>query len=127
MTNCLKGMLKPRIVIYGIVYIRYYLAGANARSDKMSGFKKDIRAGSEETHSLEQLKHEMEQSLWNLRKDLRNENRSETEKAMIKISLLSLFEEQANKLSETELSDYLADYHKRVEQLFDRCNRENKG
>lgn len=117
-------MLKPRIVIYGIVYIRYYLAGANARSDKMSGFKKDIRAGSEETHSLEQLKHEMEQSLWNLRKDLRNENRSETEMEMIKISLLSLFEEQANKLSETELSDYLsdylADYHKRVEQLFDR-------
>ncbi len=113
-------MLKSRIVIYGIVYIRYYLAGANARSDKMSGFKKDIRAGSEETHSLEQLKHEMEQSLWNLRKDLRNENRSETEMAMIKISLLSLFEEQANKLSETELVDYFADYHKRVEQLFDR-------
>ncbi|MED3887612.1 hypothetical protein [Priestia aryabhattai] len=84
----------------------------------MSGFKKDIRAGSEEPHSLEQLKHEMEQSLWNLRKDLRNENRSEME--MIKISLLSLFEEQANNLSKTELSDYLADYHKRVEQLFDR-------
>ncbi len=113
-------MLKPRIVIYGIVYIRYYLAGANARSDKMSGFKKDIRAGSAEPHSLEQLKHEMEQSLWNLRKDLRNENRSETEMEMIKISLLSLFEEQANNLSKTELSDYLADYHKRVEQLFDR-------
>lgn len=46
-------MFKFCIVIYGIVYIRYYLVGVNVRSDKMSGFKKDICVGFEELYLLE--------------------------------------------------------------------------
>ncbi|MFC3885814.1 hypothetical protein ACFOU2_21000 [Bacillus songklensis] len=91
------------------------------RGDYMNGFKKEItKLSFEEPESLKQFKHYMEQSLWNLRKDLRNPNRSKIELEMIKISTVSLLEKQAKQMSEMKLDEYFSDYIGRVEKLFER-------
>ncbi|TYR78627.1 hypothetical protein FZC66_18660 [Priestia megaterium] len=84
----------------------------------MNGFRKDMMPHVKDKQSQDQLRYFMEQSLWNLKKELRRTAHSKTEFEMMKISTLSLVESQEAYLNDLNLTDYFTDYKARIEALF---------